>query len=490
MRPKLTRAVYAQIVRINEDTREVTGRVTSEAVDSYSEVMDYDSSAPLFRSWSERFADVTKGGSLGNVREMHEPSAVGKLTALACNDADKTIDCTAKIVDDDAWKKVVECVYTGFSLGGQLVGKKRWKDPETGVTRYTVQPNEVSVVDNPANPDATFCRVHGGVETVCKFGATAAAESSAADDGAAVNANAPVAEPAAVAPLVEEVPPVEKSAVTVAPVVESSPAATGAPGTVTADPYERVARALKLECEDVTPRALVEAHGVMLACKRTPAAQMVLASVQRMLVVDDAVTKGMWGVYDLAMLIGNLQYQALNAEAEAAAEQDNSPVPAQLVGALRALCNALVEMAAEETAEVMACFGAPETAAELVAMTATPEGVDGVVRMFAAVRKRMTDPTSGSNDAELRDAVLKAAGAIAKLETDNATLKSRNAELEQLNATRLAGPGLFAVTKTVSVAPDAPLEVTPVVRNGAVDPVATAIKLSLTQPKQVGPRAA
>ena len=85
---------------------------------------------------------------------MHSRIAAGKLTDIAFDDEGKRILVAAKIVDDDEWQKVVEGVYTGFSQGGRYV--KRWSDPETGMTRYTAEPSEISMVDVPCLPGATF----------------------------------------------------------------------------------------------------------------------------------------------------------------------------------------------------------------------------------------------------------------------------------------------------------------------------------------------
>ena len=40
---------------------------------------------------------------------------------------------------------------------------KRWADPDTGLTHYTAEPHEISLVDLPCVPDATFDVVKGGV---------------------------------------------------------------------------------------------------------------------------------------------------------------------------------------------------------------------------------------------------------------------------------------------------------------------------------------
>ena len=98
-------------------------------------------------------AKASGGLSRGNVRVMHNPKVVaGKLTEISFNDAERAIDVVAKIVDDNEWKKCLEGVYTGLSVGGSY-GKK-WVDSETGLKRYTPVVTEISLVDNPCIPTA------------------------------------------------------------------------------------------------------------------------------------------------------------------------------------------------------------------------------------------------------------------------------------------------------------------------------------------------
>jgi hypothetical protein len=158
--------LFAQIAKIDEAKREVWGVATSEIVDKDGEVFDYQSSKPYFKSWSDEIAKATDGKSLGNVREMHEPSAVGKLVEIGFDDELKEIRVVARIVDDHAWQKCTQGVYTGFSIGGAYVNA--WKDGE--YTRYTARPVEISVVDNPCNPGAHFTAVKAdGTWEVRKF---------------------------------------------------------------------------------------------------------------------------------------------------------------------------------------------------------------------------------------------------------------------------------------------------------------------------------
>src|SRR5215471_16463635 len=95
--------LFAQIAKIDEAKREVWGVATSEIVDKDGEIFDYRSSKPYFKAWSDEISKATDGKSLGNVREMHEPSAVGKLVEIGFDDELKEVRVGAKIIDEDAW---------------------------------------------------------------------------------------------------------------------------------------------------------------------------------------------------------------------------------------------------------------------------------------------------------------------------------------------------------------------------------------------------
>ncbi len=192
--------LFAQIAKIDEAKREVWGVATSEIVDKDGEVFDYETSKPYFKAWSDEISKATDGKSLGNVREMHEPSAVGKLVEIGFDDELKEVRVAAKIIDDDAWRKCAQGVYTGFSIGGTYVNA--WKDGE--YTRYTAKPVEISVVDNPCNPGAHFTAVKAdGTWEVRKFAPKAAPDHDAparrtagrpgaAQDGVGIGADQPM----------------------------------------------------------------------------------------------------------------------------------------------------------------------------------------------------------------------------------------------------------------------------------------------------------
>src|SRR5580698_174876 len=171
--------LFLPLATVDLDRRLVTGVATAETPDRSGEIFDYASSKPNFEKWSAEAAAASGGKSLGAVRVMHTAVAAGKLTDIAFDDDAKRITVCAKIVDDDEWRKVQEGVYTGFSQGGRYV--KRLADPETGLTRYTAEPHEISLVDLPCVPDATFDVVKGGVIKKRAFASRAEDVDSAVD---------------------------------------------------------------------------------------------------------------------------------------------------------------------------------------------------------------------------------------------------------------------------------------------------------------------
>lgn len=149
--------VFVPLYKVDEEQRLVYGRITQEMLDKSGEVMDYATSKPYFEKWSNDIHEASGGLSKGNVRVMHGLNACGKLTELDFNDDDQAIDVCAKIVDDQEWTKVQEGVYTGFSVGGKYA--KKWtavNDNGDKVKKFTADPNEVSIVDNPCVPNACF----------------------------------------------------------------------------------------------------------------------------------------------------------------------------------------------------------------------------------------------------------------------------------------------------------------------------------------------
>ena len=150
--------VFVPIRKVDEENRIVYGIAAQEMPDRAREVMDYATSKPEFAKWSGEAHKASDGKSWGNLRAMHGKVAAGRLDALTFDDATMSMQIAAKVVDDNEWQKVIEGVYTGFSMGGSYA--KRWKDSaDATLTRYTAVPQEISLVDRPCIPSATFAVV-------------------------------------------------------------------------------------------------------------------------------------------------------------------------------------------------------------------------------------------------------------------------------------------------------------------------------------------
>lgn len=163
MSQQVMKSLFCRISKVDEEKRTVTGIGASEAIDDDGEIFDYDSSKPYVEAWSDSAQQRSQGKSFGNIREMHQLSAAGKLSEpIIFDDGQKLIILTSYVSDDDAWSKCLDGTYTGYSIRGPVVGEK-WADPMTqGVKRYTCAPIEFSLVDVPCNPDAVFTAVKAG----------------------------------------------------------------------------------------------------------------------------------------------------------------------------------------------------------------------------------------------------------------------------------------------------------------------------------------
>jgi hypothetical protein len=147
--------MFLPITKVDEERHEIWGWGALEQPDAVDEIMDYKSSKPYFEDWSSAAQKRSGGRSMGNLRAMHQTRVAGKLIDFRPDDKTMGFFVGAKIVDDGEWQKVKEGVYTGFSIGGSYV--KRWPDgSRPGLTRYTAKPSELSIVDAPCIPGATF----------------------------------------------------------------------------------------------------------------------------------------------------------------------------------------------------------------------------------------------------------------------------------------------------------------------------------------------
>lgn len=148
--------LFAKITKVDKEQRTVEGVASSETVDKQNEIVDYNASKVAFGEWN------------GAIREMHQPISVGKAVEIIPDDENKCVYVKAFISRgaEDTWTKIKEGVLTGFSIGGNTLDKSVQiiKDAKSGQEKHVTRINkyrlnELSLVDNPANPDAEFTLV-------------------------------------------------------------------------------------------------------------------------------------------------------------------------------------------------------------------------------------------------------------------------------------------------------------------------------------------
>ncbi len=365
------------ITKIDRERREVWGIAAVEEPDRAGEVLDYATSKPHFENWSKSFVDATGGQSLGNLRSMHTKIAAGKLIAFTPNDTLKRFEVGAKVIDDNEWKKCEEGVYTGFSIGGDYVGAK-WDDPvHKGFKRYTGAPAELSLVDAPCIPGATFEVVKdaaGGTE-LRKFacvridelakslaskmvkGGYESLNTAAIDDlllKAAEKKTKEVAGKNLVAKDFAYVGDASDPETWKLPVADASHAQNalsrfnqtdGIPAAQKHEVAQRVIGAAKkhgIEVKafaekavmDCFPNALAK-RGLMIGADRAPLA------------------KSMWDVGRLADILTSLSWMESSLRDEAIYENDDSPIPGRLLEALQPLKQIFIDLATEEVNELI-----------------------------------------------------------------------------------------------------------------------------------------
>ena len=142
--------IFVGFTKKDDEKREVHGYASSEKLDSQGEVVEKEAIIKALPGYLGDADPVTGKFLFGNIREMHQPSAVGKTIQAKVDN--KGLFIKGKVVDKNAWEKVKEGVYTGFSIGGKILEqvKNRIK---------AIKLSEISLVDRPANPDALFTMV-------------------------------------------------------------------------------------------------------------------------------------------------------------------------------------------------------------------------------------------------------------------------------------------------------------------------------------------
>lgn len=146
---------FATFEKASPDQQIVVGYASSERVDGQNDIVDPE-------ALNQALGDYMQWA---NLREMHQPKAVGKVLSatpirgtIQLKDGTKLTNplrIICQIVDSDTWEKVKTGVLKGFSIGGKVLQASTNKMNGKEVRRITgLQLHEISLVDRPANPDA------------------------------------------------------------------------------------------------------------------------------------------------------------------------------------------------------------------------------------------------------------------------------------------------------------------------------------------------
>lgn len=150
---------FIPLTKVDEATHTVYGLAASEMPDKDNEVFDYAFGKEAVQRWSNDFlVRTTTAGqapSLGNIRVMHSLELGGKAIRIDYKDAEKQIWIESEPVSEEVWQQLKRGILTGYSIGGGYEFKK----PEGKYVRYGASIAEISLVDNPCNPEATFAYV-------------------------------------------------------------------------------------------------------------------------------------------------------------------------------------------------------------------------------------------------------------------------------------------------------------------------------------------
>ncbi len=138
--------------KVNRETRTVSGFATLDNVDQTGDVVTAEASIKAFESFR------------GNLREMHQPLAVGKVVSFKpetyydqkSKEFYNGVYVTSYISKgaQDTWEKVLDGTLSGFSIGGKIKESDNEMNKATGETVRFIKDYdliELSIVDSPAN---------------------------------------------------------------------------------------------------------------------------------------------------------------------------------------------------------------------------------------------------------------------------------------------------------------------------------------------------
>lgn len=135
------------ITKVDKEKREVEGVASQEVVDAHGEIVDHESLKAVLSAWP------------GNIREMHQPKAVGKALQVVSDDDNKRTIVRAYVSKgaEDTWQKVLDGTLSMYSIGGtgKIVTTKN-ADGQDEKRILMSGLSEISLVDNGACPTAKF----------------------------------------------------------------------------------------------------------------------------------------------------------------------------------------------------------------------------------------------------------------------------------------------------------------------------------------------
>jgi hypothetical protein len=157
------------LTKVDKERRIVSGFASLDNVDKQDDIVTAEASMTAFAKFR------------GNIREMHQPVAVGKMVDFK---EDKYFDPESKKFykgvfvsayvskgAQDTWEKVLDGTLTGFSIGGRM---NKWDDAYDEKSDKTIRVIkeydlvELSLVDSPANQFANIVSVEkvDGVDVI------------------------------------------------------------------------------------------------------------------------------------------------------------------------------------------------------------------------------------------------------------------------------------------------------------------------------------
>jgi len=342
--------MFIPLMKADAAQRLVYGSV-DETPDRAKEVMDYATAKAAFQDWSSEMQKASDGKSFGNIRGQHSNIAAGKLAQeIVFNDDDKRIEFCAHIVDDNEWRKVEEGVYTGFSPGGKYA--KRWQDGEN--KRYTPVVRELSIVDIPCIPSATFTMVKAdGAEEQVEFAIDKAYEPG----NEATLARAEELAKAAGTPKLRKdyvgkarADLIAEEADRVLAKMDDAP--EQAPGGAidgSDDPVAKIEAALAKADAVKIPTTEADAPDVPEQFSDLAKA----AAALKLLKNDAPLAKGLYTIGWIARLMEEFASLQGSLALEAGLEGDGSAAPAKSIAIVKAIGELLVSVAQEEVAEAL-----------------------------------------------------------------------------------------------------------------------------------------